>query len=117
MPSMIAQNLPSDLFTCTPQGTWRIAETRVSLESVIAAFWSGSTPEEICQDFPALSLTQVYNVIAYYLNHREQIDAYIQQQQQAADQVRQTLQARHQDVLTALRQRLLAHRESHITPA
>ena len=45
-------NLPSDLASCTPQGTWRVAGTRVSIDSVIYAFWAGATPEEICQDFP-----------------------------------------------------------------
>ena len=110
-------NTPPDLFTRTPQGSWRIATTRVSLDSVITAFWNGSTPEEICQDFPTLSLIQVYSCIAYYLNHREPVDAYLQQQRQAADQLRQTLQTRHQEVLTDLRQRLLAHRESQMTSA
>jgi uncharacterized protein (DUF433 family) len=55
-----------DLLVCTPQGTWRIAGTRVSFDSVIHAFWEGATPEEICQDFPTLSLAQVYEAIAYY---------------------------------------------------
>jgi len=56
-----------DLLICTPQGTWRIAGTRVSLDSVIHAFWEGATPEDICQDFPPLSLQQAYETIAYYL--------------------------------------------------
>ena len=114
---MNAENISSDLFTLTPQGSWRITGTRVSLDSLIAAFWNGATPEEICQDFPTLSLAQVYNSIAYYLNHREQVDAYLQGQQQSSDQLRETLRARHHDVLNALRKRLLTHRTSQTTPA
>jgi uncharacterized protein (DUF433 family) len=71
---MSKEIIPSNLLTRTPQGTWRITDTRVSLDSVVAAFWAGSTPEEICQDFPSLSLVQVYSTIAYYLSHQEQLD-------------------------------------------
>ena len=65
-----------DLLTCTPQGTWRIAGTRVSLDSVIHSFWEGATPEEICQDFPSLSLAQVYEAIAYYLKQRDRVPTF-----------------------------------------
>jgi uncharacterized protein (DUF433 family) len=114
---MDLQVVSPDLLYRTSQGTWRIVSTRVSLDSVIYAFWDGATPEEICQDFPSLSLAQVYSVIAYYLTHRDQVDAYLKEQQQAAEQLRQELQTRHGDFLTDLRQRLLAHRatETHST--
>ena len=106
-----------DLLSCTPQGTWRIAGTRVSLDSVIHSFWEGATPEEICQDFPSLSLAHIYSVIAYYLTHRDKVDAYLQEQQQTAEKLREELKARHGDFLADLRRRLLAHRHSQIHPA
>ena len=34
----------------------------------------GQSPEEIVAAFPQLSLESVYAAIAYYLNHREEID-------------------------------------------
>jgi uncharacterized protein (DUF433 family) len=71
-------DLPDFLF-CTPQGTWRIAGTRVSLDSVIHSFWEGATPEEICQDYSTLSLAQVYGAIAYYLRYRDKVDAYLRE--------------------------------------
>lgn len=117
MPAMDLQVTFPDLLSCTPQGTWRITGTRVSLDSVIHAFWEGATPEEICQDFPSLSLAQVYSVIAYYLTHREKVDAYLKEQQQAAEKLRQELKARHGDFLADLRQRLLARRHTQAHPA
>jgi uncharacterized protein (DUF433 family) len=105
-----------ELLVCTSQGVWRIVGTRVSLDSVIYSFLDGSTPEEICQDFPALSLATVYGVIAYYLKDREKVEAYLKTQEQSADKLRQELKARHRDFLRDLRQRLLAHRQSP-TPA
>ena len=112
MPAMDPQTAYPDLLYRTPQGTWRIAGTRISLDSVIHAFWEGATPEEICQDFPSLSLAQVYSVIAYYLTHRGQVDTYLQEQREATEQLCRELEARHGAFLADLRQRLLAHRPS-----
>lgn len=54
---------------------WMIAGSRIPLETVVFWFNNGITAEEIADKYPALSLAQVYSVIAYYLNHREAIDA------------------------------------------
>src|SRR5262249_38014449 len=51
-----------------------ISGTRVSLDSVVYAFWGGQTPESIAQSFPTLTLEQVYGAIAFYLAHRDEID-------------------------------------------
>lgn len=104
---MSLQEIPADLFYWTPQGTWRIAGTWVSINSVIHSFLDGATSEEICQDFPSLSLAQVYSTIAYYLTHRTQVDAYLQEQQRQADKLEQELQTQHAVFLAELRQRLL----------
>lgn len=61
------------------QGYW-IAGTRVALEAVLLPFQDGFAPETIAAEcFPTLSLEQVYGAIAYYLGHRRQVDAYLQQ--------------------------------------
>lgn len=101
-----------DILVRTPQGSLRIAGTRVSLDSVIYAFLEGATPEEICQDFSALSLAQVYATIAFYLHNREQVDAYLQEERRASENLRRELKARHGDFLKNLRQRLIAGRQS-----
>ena len=58
---------------------YRITGTRVSLDSVVYAYLEGLRPESIADDFPALSLEEVYGAIAYYLGHREEVDAYLKQ--------------------------------------
>ena len=45
----------------------RVANTRVTLDTVIAAFREGATPETIAQQYPSLALADVYAVIGYYL--------------------------------------------------
>jgi uncharacterized protein (DUF433 family) len=106
----------ANLLVHTPQGSWRVAGTRVSLDSVVYSFRDGATPEEICQDFPALSLPLVYAAIAYYLNNREQVDRYLQNAEQSADELRQNLNRRQKDFVRELRQRLKSARQS-ATPA
>jgi uncharacterized protein (DUF433 family) len=56
---------------------YRIKGTRVALDSVIYQFQQGRSPEAIQDAFPALSLGQVYAAIAYYLDHQEELDAYL----------------------------------------
>jgi len=101
-----------DILVRTPQGSWRIAGTRISLDSVVYSFSEGATPEEICQDFPGLSLAQVYAAVAYYLNNRDEVDRYLQEAEQSAEELRQHLENRHRDFIRDLRQRLIVARQA-----
>ena len=56
-----------------------MADSRVSLDSVVLAFQQGLAPETIAAEcFPTLTLEQVYGAITYYLAHRPEIDTYLQ---------------------------------------
>ena len=80
-------------------GTARIGETRVPLETVISAFQRGETPEQIIDSYDVLTLAQVYAVIAYYLNHRDEVETYLEQQAVAAKQVRHEIETNRPDML------------------
>jgi uncharacterized protein (DUF433 family) len=71
------------------EGVYRVAGSRVSLDSLIYAFWDGKSPETIAQSFPTLTLEQVYGAIAFYLGHRAELDAYLQQGQRDYEAQRQ----------------------------
>jgi len=71
------------------EGAYRVAGTRVSLDSLVYAFWDGKSPETIAQSFPTLTLEQVYGAIAFYLGHRTEIDVYLQQGQRDYEAQRQ----------------------------
>ncbi len=64
------------------EGVYRILGTRVSLDSIVYAFLDGQSAEAIAQAFPVLSLKQVYGAIAFYLGHREEVDAYLAAQRE-----------------------------------
>lgn len=61
------------------EGGYYVAGARVSLDSVVYAFRDGESPETIQQNFPSLTLEQVYGSITFYLSHQAQIDANIRE--------------------------------------
>ena len=58
-------------------GSYYIAGTRISLDSIVRAFLRGESPETMCQNFELLSLEEVYGAIAYYLANQAKIEAYL----------------------------------------
>jgi uncharacterized protein (DUF433 family) len=68
--------------------SYRVAGTRISLDSLVYAYLNGQTAEAIAQSFPLLTLEQVYGALAYYLAHRETIDAYLRQGSQDFERFR-----------------------------
>ena len=98
--------------TKTKAGVIRLGDTRVSLDSVIIAFNQGSAPEQIVYDYDSLTLSEVYATISYYLQHREEVDAYLSGRAEQNEKLRESNDARfgHQ----GLRERLLARRRNAV---
>src|SRR5436190_9426108 len=59
------------------KGVIRVAGTRVTLDTVAAAFDRGATAEEIAQQYPSLELADVYSVLGYLLRHRDEVSEYL----------------------------------------
>lgn len=112
---MLQASAPSKFPAIYPPLNWdeaggiRIGSTRVTLDSLLAAYHNGLTPEEIAIQYSVLSIEDIYSTIAYYLNYRQEIDCYLAQRQQKAQQFRQGLTEKYN--LGNLRERLLTRRE------
>lgn len=91
-------------------GVIRVGGTRVTLATIVTAFHQGTTAETMVQQYPSLTLADVYAVLGYYLRHQVDVDAYLAEQQQEADIVRQQNEARFNP--TGIRSRLLARRST-----
>jgi uncharacterized protein (DUF433 family) len=89
--------------TRTSAGARRVAGTRVSLDSVVHAYWQGRLPEAIVADFPSLTLERVHGAIAFYLGHRAEIDAYLSEQDARWQQFRQESAAKHGPLVRRVR--------------
>lgn len=90
------------------QGVVRVANTRVTLDTVVAAFHEGCTSEEIAEQYPPLALSDIYLVIGYYLRHQDEVQNYLTGRQQQAAMVQEEAEARFNPI--GLRTRLLARK-------
>ena len=90
-------------------GVCRVAGTRVSLDTLVSAFRLGATPEEIHQDYPSVTLADVYATVSYYLKHRPEVDAYLEEIAKRAGEIRREMQSRFP--MTEMRGRLVARRK------
>lgn len=89
-------------------GVVRVASTRVTLDTIVAAYREGMTPEGIVEQYPSLRLADVYSVIGYVLGHAEEVDRYLGERRHLAETVRRENEARFDPV--GVRDRLLARR-------
>ena len=85
-----------------------VGKSRVPLETVIEAFHRGETPETIVSRFPVLKLADVYLVIGYYLNHRDEVDQYVERAEAERQHIQQENEARFP--AEGLKERLLSRR-------
>jgi uncharacterized protein (DUF433 family) len=97
-------------FQADEDGVFRVAGTRVRVDTVIGAFNSGCSAEEILLRYPSVNLTDIYAVITYYLWHRDEIDRYLAEREQIAAAVRRENEERFPP--QGVRERLLARRTS-----
>jgi uncharacterized protein (DUF433 family) len=91
-------------------GVVRVVGSRVTLDSIVAVFDRGATPEEIVQSFPSLALGDVYAVLAWVVSRRSEVDAYLAGRGVEEASVRADVELRFPSV--GLRERLLARRGS-----
>ena len=100
-----AEHIPLEL---DADAVVRVRKSRVTLDTVVAAFLQGATAEEISSQYPTLDLADVYAVIGYYLRHRSEVEAYLEARRQAARDVRRENESRFDP--HGVRERLLARR-------
>ncbi|MEK7833260.1 MAG: DUF433 domain-containing protein [Acidobacteriota bacterium] len=84
----------------------RVGGTRVSLDTIIFAYNEGSDAEDIVDQFDSLKLADVHAVISYYLQNRNEVEAYLEERKKFREQVRQMIEVRSDQ--TGIRERLLA---------
>ena len=90
-------------------GVMRVGGTRVTLDTILAAFSEGATAEEIAQQYPSVSLADVYQVIAYSLRHASEVEAYLARRRQEIRETRIANESKWPP--DGIRDRLLARRQ------
>ncbi|HMJ62086.1 MAG TPA: DUF433 domain-containing protein [Bryobacteraceae bacterium] len=92
-------------------GEYYVADTRVSLDSVVYAFLRGESPEGVAESFPALSLEQIFGALTFYLANRETIDQHLQKGKEEFEILREEARRKNPALYARLGEaRLRAHR-------
>ena len=90
-------------------GAIRVSRSRILLEIVIHAFQDGASPETIINNYPTLTLSDVYGAIAFYLKNKDEVEAYLVKREELAESVKQRLET-IQPHMKQIRSRLLSQR-------
>ena len=96
-------------FQVDADGVAHVGGTRVTLDTVVAAFSDGATAEEIAQQYPTLHLADIYSVIGYCLRNSSEVEAYLQERQRTGLTARRENESRFEP--GGVRNRLLARRK------
>jgi uncharacterized protein (DUF433 family) len=86
-------------------GVLRVGNTRISLDLVVNEHNAGQRPEEIVVAHATLSLPDVFAVLAYYLQNRDKVEAYLARRRKQADALRQEIE-KHQSPQSELKKKL-----------
>jgi uncharacterized protein (DUF433 family) len=95
-------------------GYW-ISGTRISLDSIVAAFNRGAAPETIRRSFPLLTLEEVYGAITFYLAHEDEIDEHLKVSEVDLDKQADARRQQLKDSKPELHERIVAAREESKT--
>jgi uncharacterized protein (DUF433 family) len=79
-------------------GTLRVGGSRITLDLIVEQYENGMTPEDMVRAYDVLSLPDVYGAIAYYLRHREEVDAYLKEREEKAEALRAKIEAEHPQI-------------------
>lgn len=74
-------------------GAVRVGKSRVSLDLVVEQYDNGMTPEDLARAYDTLELADVYGVIAYYLQHRKEVRAYLKRRRSEAEALRTKIES------------------------
>ena len=78
----------NDYVRTDEHGAMRVGGTKVLLEGIVYPFREGRSAESIQQDYPGLTLEEVYGAITYILAHRDEVDAYVRRQEALWEKLR-----------------------------
>jgi uncharacterized protein (DUF433 family) len=98
-------------YVANVEGVYRVAGRRVSLDSIVYGFREGLSPETIAENFPALTLEQVYGAIAFYLANQPAVDQYLREGEKLSEELQFESRHRNADLITRLQR---ARHESQI---
>lgn len=65
-------------------GVVRIGNSRITLDLLVEQYENGMSPEDMVRAYDTLALADAHAAIAYYLRHRNEVEAYLMRRKEEA---------------------------------
>lgn len=90
---LAAESVP--LYWAEDHQVIRVEGTRVPIDCIVYLFnEEKKSAEEIASvEYPSVGLEKVYAVIAWYLRHKADVDAYVAERERKAEEIRREIEA------------------------
>ena len=75
-------------FLMSADGETRVVGTRISLFTILFDFNHGDSPEKIAANYTHIPLVAVYKLIAFYLENKPEVDAFLTAYRAELDRLR-----------------------------
>lgn len=86
MPTLLETNLVRTPGICG--GRLRIDGTRMTVNQIVTLHKQGSSAQEIVEQYPQRSLSEIYTVLAWYHAHKDEFDKELADEAAAEEQLR-----------------------------
>ena len=104
-PKLLADPIP---LRCDASDVLRVADSRVTLDTLVHHYRDGASADEIALRFESLALPEIHAAISYYLNHRAELDEYLALREDRAAETRRDVEMTWKGI--SIRDRLLSRR-------
>jgi len=93
-------------------GSVRVQNSRVTLETIVHRMQMGNTAEEINDSFPTVSVTQIKEILAWYFDNKADADQYLQEVEEEGERLRRLIES--QPGYKERREKLLRYKEEFL---
>jgi uncharacterized protein (DUF433 family) len=102
------------------QGDIRVGGSRVLLDTIIEHYNAGISPEDIAGGYHTIHPADVYEAIACYLRHKDDVEAYLRRREAEAVALRQQIESAQpskEDLKAQVKERWSRRKADHAAPA
>ena len=74
-------------------GTYRVGDSRMTLDSIVHEYLRGGSAECVAQAFPNVGKENIYGALAFYLANYDEVHEYLKQREAEAHKIRAEIEA------------------------
>jgi uncharacterized protein (DUF433 family) len=74
-------------------GSVRVRNSRVTLDTIVIQMQVGDTAAEIHEDFPTVSVLQIEEILRWYFDNKAEVDEFLEQNEAEAEEIRKGIES------------------------